>query len=194
MATKFVYLQGEDREFLTDLCQGMYLDGSCYIFALAMHRALGWPIIGLMEGRTIRHALVRHPGGKLWDVRGPVPEEMAVAPFGLATYDFSEVAEAELVTLCHGEEHVEYKVEMAERMAQSLWPNLPWKSSQKERLQEFADGLEELSRRTGVWIRSPVPGCPPVLAPGLGDEGGYRLSQMPVPQGYTIDRYFPALM
>lgn len=194
MPTKFKYLEGDSKAYHYDMCLGRYLDGSCYEFATALHRGLGWPMVGLMQKTSlgkpvIRHAAVRQPDGKLRDVRG----EITVSEFGQPfqelelPYVVREVTENDLRDV---RPVAERAIDLASRLAEALWPELPWLSGQQKRYKEFADGLEELSRRTGVWIRSQVPACPPVLADAFGEEDGYVLEQTAEGLGFTIDRSF----
>lgn len=192
MSTKFVYLKGDFRDHLNDMCLGMYLDGSCYEFATALHRGLGWPMVGLMKGSIlikpiIRHVAVRQPDGKLRDVRGEITIEEFGAPFEELEppYITRDVTEADLLDTRSVAENA---IELAAKFAEALWPELPWLSGQQKLYKQFADGLEELSRRTGVWIRSPVPACPPVLSDAFGEEKGYVLEQTAEGLGFTIDR------
>ena len=191
MHTQIVYLEGEDREFLAGMGLGAYLDGACYVFAVALHRGLGWPLVGLMEGSVIRHALVRQPDGQLRDVRGVVSSEELGEPFGLKPpYQLRDVNEADFLETIYGP-IPGGPLDFAQKLAEALWPDLPWRFSRHKHLKEFADGLEELSRRTGIWIRGPVPACHPVLAEGVGDEVGYVVQQMTTGLSFTIDRKLP---
>lgn len=192
MPTKIVYLSGEFAEYLRDMCIGMYLDGQCYEFAIALHNGLGWPMVGIRANYlgkdTVRHAVVRHPNGNFFDARGEVTtEEELVAPFGLDRYYLVNVTEGDLRAVRLVES---YNIETSRRIAEARFPLLPWSISQRARYKEFADGLEALSLKTGVWIRGSVPASAPVLADSGGDEEGYTLRQTAEGLGYTINRRF----
>ena len=73
----FENLDAENIQLLYDFCTGVYLDGECYAFAVALQQNLGWPIMGLMHGGTIRHALLQRPDGGLFDARGPIKSKDA---------------------------------------------------------------------------------------------------------------------
>jgi hypothetical protein len=71
----------------------MYMEGSCWSLAIALHRMYGWPIVCLGgyedederdDWRTIEffHVLVRHPSGSLLDVRGLRDEAAELAEWG----------------------------------------------------------------------------------------------------------------
>lgn len=192
MPTILKELQKRDAEHLHAMAEGIFLDGECYAFAIALHRNTGWPIVGLIRVDVIRHAGVRCPDGRLHDVRGPVFEEEFGLPFSVpAPYELREITEHDLYA---AREIKTMAIDLASRIAQALWPDLPWKidSSQKKAL-AFLHDLEEISRRHGIWIRSAVPGCPPRLSHQEGSEGGYVLVPTIDALTYTIDRYFRGL-
>lgn len=189
MPTIVKELQKRDAEYLHATAEGIFLDGECYAFAIALHHNTGWPIVGLMQGDVIRHAGVRCPDGRLYDVRGPVLEEEFGLPFFVSPpYELRQITEADLYST---REIKQMAIDLASRMAQSLWPDLPWKvDSSQKRVLAFLNDLEEISRRHGIWIRSAVPGSPPLLSHQEGSEGGYVLSPTINALTYTIDRYF----
>jgi hypothetical protein len=184
---------GRAAAFLQGLVEGAYLDGQCYELAAALRRGLGWPMVALMVGDLVRHAVVRHPDGGFWDARGRVGEEALGAPFGLTPGGFAlrEVEEADLRAVRSVPPDA---VTSAARLAMALWPDLPWRElpwrepTWRDRVVAFAEELEELSRRHGVWLRSAVPAAPPMLARGEGDESGYRLVQTADGTGWGVDR------
>ena len=180
----------EDWNFLHDLFLQIHLDGECYALAIALYEGLGWPIMGLMEGEVIRHAAVLSPDGRFFDARGFVSEQEFGRPFGkTAPYDLRTVSPEQLTREGEPEERKAGVVASARRMAETLWPELPWKTTGVARLIAFADALELLCRRHGLWIRGPYPTMRPVLAVGYDDEGGYCLEAMADGQTFTIDRY-----
>ena len=73
MSLKFEKLNEESLQILDDMARSIYLDGQCYEFAIALHRGLGWDLVGVMTGSivgsVIRHALVKSPDGKSRHVR-----------------------------------------------------------------------------------------------------------------------------
>jgi hypothetical protein len=183
----------EEHETLRDLFKGPYLEGECYAFAIALHQGLGWPMLGLMNKEVVRHVAVRSPDGKLFDARGFVLEEQFGRPFSFAPpYDLSEVTLEDLVRKGESNETRAHSVRSARRVAELLWPELPWKDSLALRAYAFANELEALSRKHKFWIRAPVPADPPVLAVGEDDEGGYELCPTMDGFAFTINRYFPS--
>lgn len=191
MPTTFEYLEGESKDNLYNCCDCEYLDRNCYEFAVALHRGLGWTMVGLINdskpNEWIRHVALLQPDGKLRDVRG----EISLEEFGTHLDDVNPpyvtcpVTEDDLLGI---RPVAEAKISLARRLAEALYPELPWYSGQQKQYKEFADELEKLSRRTGVWIRSSIPACPPALAQGYGDEKGYVLKQTIDGFGFTIDR------
>jgi hypothetical protein len=190
MPTKIVLLNSKE-----ELMEGLELpiDGPCYELSIALHRGLGWPIVGLLDqsspNQKWRHAAVRNPKGGLWDARGPVTEEEFGKPFPEmgSPYIIMNINEDDLrsIRTVH-----EIAVEIIAKIAEALWPELPWINGQQARYKKFADGLEALSRECNLWIGGPVPGCPPAIFPG-GDnlEKGYVLEQTADGLGFRIDRY-----
>jgi hypothetical protein len=187
MVTKLTPLAGEDRELLYEMAAPMFTEGECYAFAIALHRGLDWPIVGLMQGEIVRHALTRMPSGKLFDVRGEIEDERVGEPYLKPPYDLRDIDEK---TLYAKRPILDGTIAHARKMAEALWPELPWKSTYAGRARIFADELETLCRRHGIWIRAPVPAQPPFLAPQHGEEGGYELRPTADGYGFTIDRYF----
>lgn len=154
-----------------------YLDGECYEFAAALHALTGWPMIGIRsEEYPIRHAVVRDPEGRFWDIRGPVGEKALGRPFGLRPpYGLREVTLADLRAV---RPVFDESIHVAAQFAEVLFPDLPClPDSRRERAKKFAEELEKLSRRYGFWIRSAVPAehVWPKLAAHEGDEEGYAL-------------------
>jgi len=108
------------------LARAIFLDGECYALAIALHRNIGWPIVGLIRVDVIRHAGLERPDGALHDVRGPVSREEFGLPFSISgPYDIRRIAEADLYA-ARGIIQTE-AIDLALRMAQALWPNLPWR-------------------------------------------------------------------
>lgn len=183
----------ESHEILRDTCIRIFLDGECYAFAIALHKGLGWPMIGLMDGDVIRHVTVQRPDGKMHDARGFIKEEKfgLGCPFGLKPpYDLKEVTIDDLVRIGEPLEVRANTVRRARMIAEAIWPELPWLDNFATRVTAFANELEALSRKHGLWIRSPVPAAAPVLAIGDNDEGGYKLRPTVCGTTFTIDRYF----
>jgi hypothetical protein len=173
-----------DHELLHHAFLSHYLEGECYAFAIALHQGLGWPVCGIIVDTTIRHAGVRAPDGRIHDIRGLLTEAEFATHFTLR-----EVSMEELYATRPIDDH---SIAHARRLAETLWPELPWISSYVMRVQAFADELEALSRAHGLWIRGDVPASPPLLYTSSGEEGGYRVRPIVDGSSYTITRYFPS--
>ena len=174
-------LSEEDRRDCCEVCLSLYLDGQCYAFAIALHRNLGWQIVGLMDGEVIRHAAVLSPGGVLFDIRGEVPLEKFGEPFGLQPpYQISPIEESDLFAAAPVSEG---EIELAFVMIERIWPNLPgWKPSDfRKRAEAFMKGLDDLSREHGIYIRGPHmnPATFPVITDAFGGEDGYE-TRLPI--------------
>jgi hypothetical protein len=169
-------LAPEAKEFLRNFLGGAGVHGRCFVFAIAMNRGLGWPMVGLMCKEEIYHVGLRDPKGIFWDARGPVDEEKIGDPFGTKSpHRFRSVTEEDLLTITPISEaeinHVVLK------KAQALWPNLSWKTKVLEdRVRAFAEELEELSRKHKLWIFGVYPTKLPAIAEGEGDEIGYEVN------------------
>lgn len=176
----------EEYEMLHDMNKAIFFDGECYAFAIALHQGLGWPIVGLVLGKVIRHAGVQSPDGTLRDVRGSLTEEEFGNYFSSPPFDIQELRVDELraVRPIH-----DRTIEKARQWAEVLWPDLPWLHSHTSKVLAFADELEALCRKHGFWIRSPVPASPPILYDAYGEEGGFELHNTIDGVAYTIDRY-----
>jgi hypothetical protein len=166
----------------------LFLSPHCYAYAIALHRALGWPLLGLMKGDTIWHALVKAPEGLL-DYRGIAFTEedpQLGKPLGLSPpYASREISESDLAALKPVDEHF---IALARTTAEALYPNYPWPDTIRQRMTLFADGLEELSRATGVWIRAESRTYRPILFVTNNDEDGYDLQPCMDGVQYQLDR------
>ena len=164
------------------------LDGNCYEFALALHRDFGWPMVGLMDGSVPRHVLIRDPDGVLRDVRGRLEKTEIGRPFGMRPpYDLQDITEKDILKTRPVRER---SIATARQLAEKVWPELPWKSTEAARMKAFADELETLSRKHGLWIRSAIPAAPPMISEGDDMEAGYTLVPTVNCGGYQIDRRF----
>jgi hypothetical protein len=104
-----------------------------------------------------------------------------------------DIAESELSRESQGEtEDVRFHLTRgARKMAELLFPDLPWKDSEVLKIKAFVDELEALSRKHKRWIIGTVPGTLPLITDGEDDEGGYELGQTANGAMVTINRYFP---
>jgi hypothetical protein len=170
----------ESREILHGILAAMCLDGQCYELAIALHRGTGLPMFGLWSDEccgddgvpgTWRHAAVMLPDGGFVDARGRVTARDLGAPFGPQHLAVRRISEADLTAVRPVREE---RIRTVAKLAQALWPDLPWKdTSFQGRMAAFLAGLEELSRKHRIWVRSPYPAARPMLAEGDGDEAGY---------------------
>jgi hypothetical protein len=180
----------EDYNTLHGFAVSLFLRGECYAFAIALNQGLGWPLVGLMAGDTVWHAGVRSPDGKIHDVRGLLTKEEFEEEFGAdflsPTFSIREITEGELHAVGPISDH---SVKMARQLAEVLWPDLPWVETQAMNARAFADELEVLSRKYGLWICGGIPTQPPCLFVGDGDEYGYLVRAAATVMGtHTIGR------
>lgn len=181
-------IDSEARGTLHAILIGLCLDGECYAFAIAMHRCLGWPMIGLMQGELIRHAAVIDPDGNIWDCRGIVSREEFGEPFGIKfPYETRPITEEKLKAVAPVLYNYDHFIESLSKKAQMVWPDLPWKSDTLvARVRAFTEELEALSRKHNLWIYGNFPTALPAIAEGDGEEKGYALEA--VMGGYVINR------
>ena len=192
MTTRIEPLSRDDQElygvFLTE-GKPSFLYGMCYAFAIALHHGLGWPMVGprVEPGEQMWHVALRRPDGRLHDARGPLSDQEFGVPFArdCGTYVLVDVTEAELQNMKFHNDHM---IVHARRVAEHTWPELPWKETRSTRLVAFADELEALSRKHGLWLRAPFPNTPPVISESGDAEDGYTLTPMLGGLGFTIDR------
>lgn len=190
MSIKLEKLDQENWDSLHRMATCIYLDGQCYEFAVALHRGLGWKMVGLITGSVvgpvIRHVLVESPDGKLWDVRGVVPLAEIGKPFNVDKVALEYVMTEEKLKAVRPIS--EEAIERASLVAEALWPELLWRTNTFQgRALWFMSDLESLCRRHGVWIRAPYPVAQIVLGKAYGDEEGFRIS--PTMDGqYFFDR------
>lgn len=189
MATIIKQISFEYKEILHSLLMGLCCDGQCYAFAAALNRGTGLPIVGLMQGETIRHAALREPDGRLRDARGIVSYSEFGEPFGIKPpYAIKEVSEGELRAVHPISELLVRSIAVK---AQVLWPELPWKkASLRSRAIAFTEELEALCRKHGLWIRAPLPSKPPLISEENGREAGYEIIQTMDGTEFFINRTF----
>lgn len=189
MATISTQRDEESIKSLKSLIESTYLDGQCYELAVALHRGLDWPIVGILEDTVVRHALVRMPSGHLWDARGEVTGARIGEPFGLREPLFQTFPNEPRFLNAVRPVH-ELAIERARRLAENLWPDeLPWINSRKKRALRFATAFEELCREYGCYVRAPYPGGRPLLVEhDSGDTVSYALQITDDGMTYAIDR------
>lgn len=193
MPPKICRIPGENRlAFLKNLIKKELHDKYHYL-AIALSEGLGWPLIGLFKDGRIVHVGVRSPKGEFRDVRGAISEEEFGKPFGLTPpYESREVYPYELVP-DNFPDHFDFKVlrehwvGAVRRIAEMLWPDLPWKDSFAKRVKTFAQELEALSRKHGIWISDSTREGLPVLDECIGKKvDGYELVPTPDCMTFTI--------
>jgi hypothetical protein len=177
-------LSEEDHKSLHELSQSVYLDGECYAFAIALHRLLGWDLIGIMEGEVVRHACVVHCG-RYYDVRGQVPKNKLGAPFGLSSPELRPITEE---TLYATRPIGDSSIAQSEWIAEALWPELPWRSGPMVKYRSFLIELAALCEKHGTYIFAPYPMAKPLLTEAVGDEKGFMFSPTSNGRLYFFDR------
>lgn len=191
MPTRSYSLAEENRKLLHDLLKNIFLDGECYAFATALHEGLGWPLMGIVgTDGVVYHAAVLAPDERFFDARGYVELRNFRDPFALPERTMVQPVTLEMFAR-NGEPALarEHSVASARRMAEAVWPELPWKDSTAALAIRFLDELEALSRKHGLWVRSPYPAARPHLALSGDDEGGYELRPTDDSFSFTFDRY-----
>ena len=185
MKILFKKLHREDWLSLHGIATSIYLDGQCYEFAMALHRGLGWPMVGLIENDVIRHALVASSERLFWDALGCVTKKKVGEPFNIRIPTLKPIDENKLRKV---RPILDNDIEIASLFAEALWPNLPWqKNTFRRRTMDFLKELTSLCRRHKIWIRAPFPAAQIVLGNYYGNEKGFIAS--PTMDGqYFFDR------
>ncbi len=185
MSVIYKPLDREDWDGLHSLAMSVHLDGECYLFAIALHRALGWPLIGLMSSDVIRHALLKCGDEVYFDVRGNVLYTGIGEPFDMVPpYDLREIQEKDLAQM---RPFTDFNLETVIWMAQALWPELPWKSGPLVEAKAFLEELDTLCKKHRKWIRAPLPTTLPIICESHGDET-YSFTPSVNGRDYFFDR------
>lgn len=83
----------------------------------------------------------------------------------------------------------EGRISVAMRIAQAVWPDLPWKTDTLEcRVRAYVEELTVLSAKHGLWVTPTSPGGRPVLSQDPGMSPGYTLYQTIDGLGFCMDR------
>lgn len=187
----FIPLSEEERDPLISFL-GEYLHGKCFIFALAVARGTGEQLIVVEDRSGIVHAGVRGQDGMCKDVRGSLDDISFAEMFVFGEHLIRDTSEEELCRVslaANGEPITEDMLERARRHAESVWPAWPWKESHLRKVIQFAQELEALCRKCGVWVREPYPATLPIIYPSQGEEKGFEIVQMPnVSHQYLLRR------
>jgi hypothetical protein len=178
--------QPEEHRLLHEIYGGGFLHGECYAFALALYEGLGWPLVGLMNGAVIWHAGVRSPDGNIRDVRGSLSEAKFAEGFVSAPYRIIPIVQSDLYNTRPIDTRA---IDMARRLAETIWPELPWRSTHANRVRAFVDELEELCRKHNLWIMHPLVTQLPRVAKGDELEDGYDVRPLDG-STFTIQRRF----
>ena len=166
MPVRFYPLEGGELERALELIEQKYLK-EYSAFAIALHRALGWKIVGVLDGDKLVHAGLLDEGENcLFDARGRVGG-------GFCADTLKDMTESELYTL---KPTSEAEIGEALQRAKVLWPTLPWKEGEPaDRHVAFLRELEELSRKHNVWVTPIHAVTPPLVSESEGTEMGYDL-------------------
>ncbi len=187
MTTVLVQPHEEDITMARELWIPMFVHGECFAFAKALHRGLGWPIMGILRDGAVVHAVVRRPDGDFQDARGVVSEAELGAPFDMMPpYDLRPFREDEL---CISSQKHERTIQIAAGVAAMFWPDLPWKpESRLPQMIQFVNELETLCSKHKFWLRSTSPTHPIIVDTAVGSEKGYTLEPLLIGFGYALNR------
>lgn len=188
MTIQYVHPDMETERFLLEAVAAT-IHGNCYPIAIALHRGLDWPLIGLTDGKDIIHVGVRAPSGLLWDGRGELTEEEFRRPFSaLSSFTIQDISECDLFDKSYPA--AECWIEVMLKRAQLAWPSLPWKvPTPQNRVMAFASELEALSRKHGIWVCGMTPMSLPILCECPTNEAaGYKVELTAEGNAFTINR------
>lgn len=181
----------ETRKFLFEAMAATILS-NCYPVAIALHRGLEWPLIGITDGEDIVHAGVRAPNGMLWDGRGEITEQEFEKPFLKLSSFFTIQSISENDLFIKSSPAIECWVEVMLKRAQLAWPDLPWKiRTPQDQVMAFANELEELSKKYGLWVCGMTPTSLPVVFECQDNEAArYEVELTAEGNAFTINRTF----
>lgn len=187
MPTVFTVPNEKEIRLIQEMYVPMFLNGECLAFAKALHRSLGWPIVGLMRDGRIVHAAVKRPDGAFHDARGIVERDNLGRPFEVSPpLDIRPFREEEL---CRKSRKHELMIKTAEHVAVALWPDLPWKQdSALARMLAFVDALDKLCQEHQFSLWSASETHPIIVSPAVGDEAGYKVRPLASSVGFALER------
>lgn len=175
----------ENWKMLHGMYEDLFLHREGYAFAIALHQGLGWPLVGVIEKGEVTHAGVRSPDGRVHDVRGFVSEEEFVRPFSSESpYDLQELLVEDLLVIRPVHESA---IKRARQVAETLWPELPWRSVSISKVVAFVEELEVLCRKHNLWIRPPFSTQVTSIQEGDGGEKGFTVGPSLNGFGHTLE-------
>lgn len=180
----------EEREHLLTIITSSYLHGSCYELAWALHEGLGWPLYGLTGPDGYEHAFVGVPEEPetFYDARGQITAADVFGTF--ARRNNEEIRDITTADLEAVRPVLRHSIDSARKMAEAVWPDLPWQNSHAAQMQAFLEDLERLCRKHGVFLREPYPASAPILYPMDGEEAGFRAQPLGMGDQFALRRSF----
>lgn len=172
----------EDREILLGHFD-VYRAPHCFTFAIAASRGLGAQLVCIEESGKIIHAGLRGTKKEFRDVRGELTREEFVYGFvSQREFIIRETTEDELRLVSQeatGKPLSELLITSARRHAESLWSEWEWKENHLTKVLAFAEELEALCRKYGLWVREAGPSTLPIICQSDGEELGFEIEQSP---------------
>ncbi len=83
-----------DEETALEIVRREYVSGTCGAFAVALHDATGWPVVGINGGM---HVAVRSPDGRILDYMGLQTTEAVLRRYGMSSAAIEEWTREEAV-------------------------------------------------------------------------------------------------
>lgn len=176
-----------------------YFWGESAIFAKMLHDAFGWPLVGMVVGKLVRHAGVRHPDGTILDSRGfHVTDEDFAAAFVDEQPDYVvQDIEPEDIREVHNVTGLAKN--RARIAAQHILPNLSWPTHKRYsvRMTNLASAIERVSAQYGYRLQlASSAGEPPriLLVPSNGEECTYALTPEGADGVYALELCKPEMV
>lgn len=179
----------QGHEMLKSILLGVFLDGLCYEFAIAVHNMTRWPIFSILHGGEVRHAFLKPNPRQYFDARGFVKRKDLATPFenlprGGRLY-IKPISPSELMDLrTIDSESVRSAMEYAEK----VWPEILGEFSRPQQIHKFLQQLNALCLQHKVWIRSPFPNAKPIICDATGDEAGFEANPLATGNEWVFDR------
>lgn len=162
-----------DRLEARELLAGVYMQGRCSAFAIAVARRTGWGLVAIWDGDALLHSGSRLPDGRVAHALGIVSEAEFAAGWR------GRVADCDERAMLAAHPQTEDEIRKAGLHADMML-ELPGTCAGVEAYRAFAADLAALCDRHGIYLRGDMPSGAGIVAyPAYGDEAGFDVEAMP---------------
>jgi|SRR3989344_3186498 len=165
-----------------------YFWGESAIFAKMLHDVFSWPLVGIVVGKLVRHAGVRHPAGTILDSRGfhETDEDFAAAfvdeqpDYVVRDIEPDDIREHHNVT--------RLAKDRARIAAEHILPGLPWPERSAKKVCTLAFAIARILEDNGYRLKISAHGEPRILLVPTKDMGCiYVLTPEDVSGTYIVE-------